>query len=52
MINGNIIQPTGTLPRNFFQGRIRPTPMSNQRVPSNLVDTEQPDCIESEYLNK
>ena len=52
MINGNIIQPTGTLPRNFFQGRIRPTPISNQRLPSNLVDTEQPDCVESEYLNK
>ena len=52
MINGNIIQPTGTLPRNFFQSRIQPNPISNQRVPSNLVDTEQPDCVDSHYLNK
>ena len=52
MINGNIIQPTGTLPRNFFQSKIQPIPISNQRVPSNLVDTEQPDCVDSQYLNK
>ena len=52
MINGTIIQPTGTLPRNFFQSRIQPNPISNQRVPSNLVDTEQPDCVDSHYLNK
>ena len=48
MSRTNIIQPTGTLPRNLFQTNIQPKPL----LTSNLVNTKLPDCIESQYLNK
>ena len=52
MFGRNIIQPTGTLPRNFFQGNIQTNPILNRGLNSNVVNKKQSDCIESQYLNK